>query len=275
MPLAKRIALALVPGIALAAASCTTIYIVKVPDGGEAGASVADADDLAALPPAVRAAVEQAASPKGAAAKVPAQKSAVQKRAPLATAPAVVKRSAPVPPTDGVFVEETPHSRVETAYRGGVRHGPERGWRTWGTPSRWYEGSWVNGAMSGTWTSWYADGKVQSVREFVDGKITGVARTYHPNGQIETESVYEAGLDVTPTKGFYDDGRPEFVMPYVAGLRQGEAVWFHRDGAVRAKGTYVEGVLHGTYTEFDKAGAPVLSEQWVKGSLASADRRPR
>jgi hypothetical protein len=284
MPLSKRIVLALVPGIALAAASCTTVYVVKCPCGGEADVSIARADAggvparAAEAHPAQPAARRPSAVAGGSSASGRARVDgppAHARQASVAKAPATVKRAAPVPPRDGVFVEETPHSRVETLYRDGLRHGPERGSRTWGTPSRWYEGTWVNGVMTGTWTSWYANGQIQSVREFVDGKVTGVARTYHSNGQIETESVYEAGLDVAPTKGFYDDGRAEFVMPYVAGLRQGEAIWFHRDGSVRAKGMYADGVLDGAYTEYDTAGAPVLSERWVRGSLASADRSPR
>jgi len=80
------------------------------------------------------------------------------------------------------------------------------------------------GSREGTWTSWFADGTVRSVRQYVNGLLHGPQLVNHPNGRTYIK---------------YD---------MVNGDYQGTHESYYPDGAQRAKGQMADGFVIGLWT---------------------------
>ena len=68
--------------------------------------------------------------------------------------------------TDGEFIEHHPNGNLKT------------------------KGLLKNGKRTGTWTSYFVSGKVQSESKFDKGKLNGKTATYYPNGNVQYMGLY-------------------------------------------------------------------------------------
>lgn len=56
-------------------------------------------------------------------------------------------------------------------------------------------GCYINGEDKfGKWTSYYENGKIESVENYENGKLNGIYKYYHDNGQLWTERTYKDGM---------------------------------------------------------------------------------
>ena len=85
-------------------------------------------------------------------------------------------------------------------------------------------GRFSSGLREGTWTSWFADGTVRSVRQYENGLLHGQQVVNHPNGRTSLK---------------YD---------MVNGDYQGTHERYYPDGAPRAKGRMADGFVTGLWT---------------------------
>lgn len=85
-------------------------------------------------------------------------------------------------------------------------------------------GRFQRGSREGTWTSWFADGTVRSVRQYVNGLLHGPQLVNHPNGRTYLK---------------YD---------MVNGDYQGTHESYYPDGGPRAKGQMADGFVTGLWT---------------------------
>lgn len=97
--------------------------------------------------------------------------------------------------TDGEFIEYHPNGILKT------------------------KGLLKNGKRTGTWTSYFVSGKVQSESKFEKGKLNGKTATYYPNGNVQYMGLYIGGKKDDIWFFYREDGSFEKDMLFKNGER--------------------------------------------------------
>ncbi len=100
----------------------------------------------------------------------------------------------------------------------------------------------LDGKETGTWKTYYENGVVSSVGDFLAGKRVGEWRWYYPNKQLKDQGVFENGLETGTWTEYYENGQKNGEGAFVDGKREGEWTWWREDGTLWRKTSYVKGV---------------------------------
>ena len=76
-----------------------------------------------------------------------------------------------------------------------------------------------NGKRTGTWTSYFVSGKVQSESKFDKGKLNGKTATYYPNGNVQYMGLYIGGKKDDLWFFYHEDGALEKDVLFKNGER--------------------------------------------------------
>ncbi len=139
------------------------------------------------------------------------------------------------------------------------------------------KGTFIKGKKTGSWKTWFQNGKKKTIGEFVDGKKSGtwvkywknkhlrkqgnyeagfrsgVWSTYFENGSLKHEGTYDRDLKFGKWLFYYqkvkntDDLRLWKEETYSEDLRNGEFIEY-KDGKVKERGFYKDGLKSGIWT---------------------------
>ena len=55
-------------------------------------------------------------------------------------------------------------------------------------------GETLDGVKTGTWATYYSDGRVKSINSYLAGKLNGVQMTFTDRGYVEMQAIYKDGV---------------------------------------------------------------------------------
>lgn len=127
----------------------------------------------------------------------------------------------------------------------------KNGLRTTFRPGETIAETFVNDVKEGPTTTYYPEGKVKLVVNFVNGLETGFAKEYGHDGTVITLYEYNKGVMVSRERINRRDSK---------GLKQGKWKTFFDNGLVKTDGVYKDDKRNGYFKEYDETGQLL----WVK-----------
>ena len=147
---------------------------------------------------------------------------------------------------------------------------------------------------SGTFESYYPNGKLRSHIEYEDGSYHGKLifwhanglkeqestmnygipdgeyRIWHPNGQLALSMKYKDELQNGMKQRWYADGKPWTYVRFENGVMRGELKqWFH-NGKLERRGEYRNGLRQNRYEIWYEDGTPEAVLTYDAGSIVQA-----
>lgn len=105
----------------------------------------------------------------------------------------------------------------------------------------------VDGTVKdGTYTEYYPDGALKTVKSVLGGRTSGSLKAYYPSGALQIEAYYLGGLKDGAFKYFGEDGKPLLEAAYRGDRLNGWKKEFDAAGAVKSQ----------IYYEDDKPAEP-------------------
>ncbi|HCC47888.1 MAG TPA: hypothetical protein DEQ38_07215 [Elusimicrobia bacterium] len=96
-------------------------------------------------------------------------------------------------------------------------------------------------APDGTYTEYYEEGGLKTVKTMMGGKANGTLKAYYPSGALQAEAYYFVGAREGLFKYFTEEGRPLMEADYRNDKLHGWKKDYGPDGAVAAETYYQEG----------------------------------
>ena len=124
-----------------------------------------------------------------------------------------------------------------------------------------------NGIKDGVFESWYANGKIKEVTQYVDGNADGPSTHYHDNGNKEAAGSMKAGNMTGSWETYTSDGKPHTRVHYNdQGQLHGDSITYFSSGLPFIKQGYQNGLAHGAYIEYWESTGRIAREgQYVSG----------
>lgn len=129
--------------------------------------------------------------------------------------------------------------------------------------------------FTGSCISYFPDGKVESVAEFVDGKIHGHLKVYFRNGKLAEDKEYKNDVLSGKVKFYHENGKLAEEGNVIANSKEGlwkvyyesgqlmtlenwkhnlmadSSIGYFRNGSLQIKGFWVNGKEEGEWTFYD------------------------
>jgi antitoxin component YwqK of YwqJK toxin-antitoxin module len=185
---------------------------------------------LPAVAPAVSAQVAAALSTMTAAAV------STEAAAAVSTAAAVALSTAPVPAPKFTFatVQPSTSTRLLVYSENGVAIATET-LNSSGAPLS------LEGAIKdGTYTEYYDNGGLKTVKTLSGGQASGTLKAFYPSGTVQIEAYYLAGAKEGAFKYFAEDGKPLMEAAYRNDKLNGWKKEFDAAGAVKSETYYAD-----------------------------------
>lgn len=96
---------------------------------------------------------------------------------------------------------------------------------------------------NGTWTEYYPEGGLKTVKTMMGGKANGTLKAFYPAGSLQLEAYYLSGAKEGPFKYYSEDGKPLMEASYKNDLLNGWKKDYGPDGAVTSETYYLDGQL--------------------------------
>lgn len=93
-------------------------------------------------------------------------------------------------------------------------------------------------AKDGTYTEYYPDGGLKTVKSLQGGKTSGTLKAYYPGGKLQIEAYYLGGLKDGPFRYYGEDGAPLMEAAYRGDKLNGWKKEFAPGGAVASQAYY-------------------------------------
>ena len=147
-----------------------------------------------------------------------------------------------------------------------------------------FEGEFVDNTPRGTFTYYYADGKVKAISEMYEKGRRSHTRIFHENGRLMGEGNYLDkvkdsiwnyysdfdGVHVSTENyiggkldgvviNYYPKGGIAEEIPYKMGVKEGEWKQYFTDGTLKLKATYINDLLQGLMLIYYENGIPEVS----------------
>jgi antitoxin component YwqK of YwqJK toxin-antitoxin module len=140
------------------------------------------------------------------------------------------------------------------------------------------KGDYHNGAKSGTWTTFYDNGlleslevhlnssqylftsyyenqQIESEAKVIDGLYEGTLRNFHENGSLQSEKIYKNGRIIDgEIKCFYDNGNTESIFKYENGESEGLCFTYYNNGNLKTKCYFSKGEKAGLFEQYYETG---------------------
>lgn len=126
------------------------------------------------------------------------------------------------------------------------------------------EGDFLNGRYHGTWTSYNAEGKVQSITTYLHGKKQGVQLLFDDLGYVGAKAVYH---DDQLNGEYLIFKRNKIVerRNYTGGVLNGSQEKFYVNGVVMEESNYTDGKIDGVAKWYDQEGNLTIEYEYRMG----------
>ena len=92
----------------------------------------------------------------------------------------------------------------------------------------------------GTYTEYYPEGGLKTVKTMLGGKANGTLKAFYPGGALQIEAYYLAGGKEGPLKYFTPDGKPLMEASYRNDMLNGWKKEYGEDGTITAQSYYID-----------------------------------
>ena len=106
----------------------------------------------------------------------------------------------------------------------------------------------------GKYTTFYPDGSISSVSNFINDTLDGQKFWYFENGQIEIEENFTMGLYNGPFVAYFEDGNLLQKGTFENDLPTGSWLTYHKNGQLKETVTFVDGAENGPFEEYNEEG---------------------
>jgi antitoxin component YwqK of YwqJK toxin-antitoxin module len=130
-------------------------------------------------------------------------------------------------------------------------------------------GETLNDLKTGTWTTYYADGRVKSINSYLAGQLNGVQVNFTDRGQVEFQAFYKNGQLNGPWATFNNGNRKKEERFYNMGKMNGVNRHYDRLGKLQKEISYKNDVQHGIFIQYDADGNVLLEYEYKNGEKVS------
>jgi antitoxin component YwqK of YwqJK toxin-antitoxin module len=128
----------------------------------------------------------------------------------------------------------------------------------------------TDGIYNGKLTFWFASGLKEQKSTLRNGVSDGEYRIWHPNGQLALSMGYKDDAQHGMKQRWYEDSQPWTYVRFENGQMQGELKQWFRNGQMERQGEYRKGQRHGTYKAWYDDGTPQAVLNYQTGKIISA-----
>ncbi len=126
------------------------------------------------------------------------------------------------------------------------------------------DGYLVNGAKTGSWTTYYEDGKPKNIYNYLNGKLYGRYMEFSNRCQLSVFAGYEND-QFHGTYSKFKFGRPLQETTYVNGQIDGYHKEYGSDGKIQKEMKFKSGKQHGKMRFFDTEGNVTIEYDYENG----------
>jgi len=165
-----------------------------------------------------------------------------------------------------------------------------------GRQTQWYSNRWRkidfyywNGAKQGIWRTWYPNGQLKNIGQFVSNQPTGTHAAWfetgvtsrrisyrngrqhgkltqwHENSQIKKQSNWSDGIQQGSYRAWHQNGKLQEESSWKKGKRHGPRNQWHENGQKMSESNYSQGLKHGRITAWYPDGKPKSEISYLLG----------
>ncbi|QIO04657.1 toxin-antitoxin system YwqK family antitoxin [Acinetobacter shaoyimingii] len=127
-----------------------------------------------------------------------------------------------------------------------------------------------DGEYEGKLQFWFPNGLKQQESRFENGQSHGDYKIWHPNGQLALSMKYQNGVQQGMRQRWYETGEPWTYVRFENDRMVGELKQWYKNGKLERLGQYRDGVRHGTYKVWYNDGEPEAVLQYNMGKITEA-----
>jgi antitoxin component YwqK of YwqJK toxin-antitoxin module len=126
-------------------------------------------------------------------------------------------------------------------YKSGEREGTWREW--WLFPTKKAEGKYKEGEKHGEWRFYHntISNTVSEIGTYIKGEMSGIWTRFHENGRLQSEGPYIEDKKEGIWKWYNTDGTLDSIVPFKSGLEEGISERYWRSGSLWQRGLYKSG----------------------------------
>jgi antitoxin component YwqK of YwqJK toxin-antitoxin module len=134
----------------------------------------------------------------------------------------------------------------------GINHRIKYGKRELKTPS----GPTINGRKSGEWKTYYKNGAIAIIENYINDTLNGPKLYFYPSGKIEGKYSYKKGIEIDSAKHYFENGNLNFEeYRDKSGILNGEFKIYFENGNLSQLGNYKNSKFHGIEKIFSEEGS--------------------
>ena len=130
-------------------------------------------------------------------------------------------------------------------------------------------GETLDGLKTGTWTTFYNDGRVKSISSYLAGKLSGVLVNFTDKGQVELQANYKDGLLNGDWATYNNGSRKKEERSYIMGKLNGINKHYSRSGKLQKEIGFKNDLQHGIFKYYDDDGNITLEYEYKDGEKVS------
>jgi antitoxin component YwqK of YwqJK toxin-antitoxin module len=124
---------------------------------------------------------------------------------------------------------------------------------------------------TGKAVTYYKNGQMARVVNFLSGEVDSTYFIYHPNGKLAEENIFEYGVQQGSSKEYYPDGTLKVLSNYVNYELTGEYIENYPSGSVKEKGIYKNGKKNGIFEYYDTEGKLIKRIIYYNNDVCKAE----
>lgn len=117
-----------------------------------------------------------------------------------------------------------------------------------------FDGAYLQGELHGTFTNYFVDGTVETVRNYDHGFLNGAYKDFYYGGQLYSEGQYEMEKKAGLWKTYYKNGKIMREEMFIDGDRNGKSVYYFDNGKIEKEVYYKDGLRNGSNKRYSDDG---------------------
>ena len=156
-------------------------------------------------------------------------------------------------------------SKIENYNADGKLNGLYKEWIGYDNPTLHKEGNYLNGKRNGIWKEFIA-GLTQMLNQeqYDEGIKAGTWKSYYRNGQVEGVDEYVDGI-LSSTVEFHSNGQKYYECAYVDLKKHGSYTEWYDNGQLHRQGEFLHGREEGKWMIWDANGNVTLAREYKNG----------
>ena len=130
-------------------------------------------------------------------------------------------------------------------------------------------GAMLNGLKTGSWTTYYPEGRVKSISSYLAGKLNGVQLNFNDRGQVELQAFYKDGLLHGNWAAYTNGTRKKEERVYNMGKMEGVNRHYDKLGKLQKEIGFKNDLQHGSYKYYDEEGNILMEYEYENGEKVS------